>query len=700
MLFFLPLVFALCATGLAQIETSRTEIGELNPFVIELEAFSCKRLFSREGTSAQTPIGCGSDADNNGDFGRLLPVKNLDDLNQIGNVDRAVVIPQSVLADKPLFEAIAENNRIKVLLVEFADEVTPLLPGVVSKFNPDGTGLVETFFSQPISLLSESDTAIIRERIEENNERGFDNLFWNHGAVSEFFNGPSDVSTEFCLSEDRCLPVGGQSVWGVVGRDPSPGLETVVVAVKLDSNGLFHDQTFAARDVAGSLTVLLGIADAISPFLEDIGQLEKQIIFAAFQGESFDAVGSKRFVFDIENSCQNGTENFDAEGNECLDESFLFFTEFNLLDVADISTVIVLDNLLTYEANNDIFIHTTDSLGIATIILETAIEGSSVIDQVEIDELPGTIIKSFADLGQFDGESIVLTAYADDIAEANPFVFSRFDRAPENSVSSAFVTSLVTDLSQAIILIAAGAEDNTTFVDSIAGSEDIISQLQGCLTQNFACELVATALGRSTDFVASRIQSFFATNLAPEQPSPPIFFPGVHERNEIASNTLPSGPEVFTRNFLTEKLSFGVEEILVDESNAEDLSCDVTNQCLDLVTGNAGNLSLAGICSPRRTTSVACVRRKCVCSSVFFHDAVSPLIDSQGNIRAVIPEILQNERVITEPFFELPRLTLFQHSRGVTEGIFFSFGIVFTILSYIFITCVLRKTSDTKLKLL
>lgn len=666
----------------------RQELSELNPSVVELNSiFSCKRLFVRDGTG-QSPVGCGSDNIDIGDSGRLFEINNNADFatfKGLQETDRSILISSEVFADEDLFKSIAAESTIKNVLVAFSDDGFDLSATIGEVLN--------TLFTQPVFLLDENETKEVRKKLVENKDRDFDNLLWNNGVEATFYNGKETVTTEFCLDLLECDPIGGQSVWGTVGRSPSSGIETILLAVKLDTNGLFHDLTFGAMDTAGPLSVLLTIADTFSNNLTEIGALDKQIVFAAFQGESFDSIGSKRFIFDIVNSCGKDSDNFDAENDACLDERILFFTEFNNLDISDFTTVVVLDNVLTFKAENPIFIQTTDTVGDMTLLLNTQFSNLGLVPTLvprTVDDLTDltTIIQSFIDFGNFDAtsEAIVITSYNENFGETNPFKFTRFDKVDTSSELN--LPNIATAISKAIVENAGGAVE---LVDALEADPVLAQEIESCLTIDFACDLVAETIGRDVSFIQNTFQQQFGTNRALGSGNPPFFFPGVHIRFEISGRVLPSGPEIFTRTFLAQKLSLGAQDIL---DNEEAIECDVTRDCTD------ASEELSTFCNSTRLTSVACVQRKCICTSVFFHDAVSPAIDSDGLIRDPLPESLSAEKVFTEPRFELPTGTLFQHSKKFTEILLMALGVVFTLSSYFLVNCWVKKMSSTKFKLL
>ena len=132
------------------------------------------------------------------------------------------------------------------------------------------------------------------------------------------FAGNDSVS---CLEQDNCLPIGGYSVWStfqeynlteesLLNGTKSPN-DWILAATSMDTTCLFHQNLCRGgnANMAGLVGWMAAIEalSAIKDHLNDPNATEyksdKQIIFAAFQGEAYDLVGSRKFVHDL----QNGT---------------------------------------------------------------------------------------------------------------------------------------------------------------------------------------------------------------------------------------------------------------------------------------------------------------------------------------------------------------------------------------------------------
>ena len=139
-----------------------------------------------------------------------------------------------------------------------------------------------------------------------------------------------------CFPTDNCLPVGGYSVWSTfqelnastvnetssynsnsnTNTNTNTNANTATTAIKstqeklsrriimattsMDTTALFHQNICRGANAnQAGLVAFLAAMSALSGIKDTMQKLEKQVIFAAFQGEAYDLVGSRKFVNDI-----------------------------------------------------------------------------------------------------------------------------------------------------------------------------------------------------------------------------------------------------------------------------------------------------------------------------------------------------------------------------------------------------------------
>ncbi|KAG0461015.1 hypothetical protein HPP92_021000 [Vanilla planifolia] len=106
-----------------------------------------------------------------------------------------------------------------------------------------------------------------------------------------------------CLKEQSCLPLGGYSVWSALPPISAPSFDPpksiLLVIASMDSASFFRDLSLGADSPMSGLIALLAAVDALS-HVNDLSELRKQLVFAAFTGEAWGYLGSRRFLFELD----------------------------------------------------------------------------------------------------------------------------------------------------------------------------------------------------------------------------------------------------------------------------------------------------------------------------------------------------------------------------------------------------------------
>ncbi|KAL6785884.1 NIS1 [Auxenochlorella protothecoides x Auxenochlorella symbiontica] len=106
---------------------------------------------------------------------------------------------------------------------------------------------------------------------------------------------PAGATSEACLAARTCLPLGGHTVWARVGPRGSRPAPVLVAAVQ-DEASLFHAGGGAgAHAGASGLIATLAAARALGRRPPAAGRAP--IVFAAFAGEAWGALGSRRLLY-------------------------------------------------------------------------------------------------------------------------------------------------------------------------------------------------------------------------------------------------------------------------------------------------------------------------------------------------------------------------------------------------------------------
>ncbi|KAK6963919.1 nicastrin [Biomphalaria glabrata] len=127
------------------------------------------------------------------------------------------------------------------------------------------------------------------------------------GAVNSVVCMRRTLRTTLSLSgpQQYCDPMGDFNVITFMQKIPSSSSRqassVIMVATKLDSVAMFQNEYNAADTTVVGVVTLLAAAQALWKQKEELIQPHaKDIVFAFFQGETFDYIGSSRAVYDIQ----------------------------------------------------------------------------------------------------------------------------------------------------------------------------------------------------------------------------------------------------------------------------------------------------------------------------------------------------------------------------------------------------------------
>ncbi|NXH80171.1 NICA protein, partial [Edolisoma coerulescens] len=187
-----------------------------------------------------------------------------------------------------------------------------------SVWNPLGSGLSYEDFPFPIFLLEDAnETQVIKECFRAHNvpREGAGPAFplcamqlqsHMHAAASTVTcMRRSSLQSAFSINpEIVCDPLLDYNVWSSLHPINSsgkvdPGQQLILAATRLDSRSFFWNVAPGAEGSVGAFAALLAAAEALQA-APGAGSLPRNVLFAFFQGETFDYIGSSRMVFDME----------------------------------------------------------------------------------------------------------------------------------------------------------------------------------------------------------------------------------------------------------------------------------------------------------------------------------------------------------------------------------------------------------------
>ncbi|XP_037030857.1 nicastrin isoform X1 [Bradysia coprophila] len=239
------------------------------------------------------------------------------------------------IKDSPHVSAIVLINNVKDKLTQFSQELK--CPNQFSTidaqscdvtkpettWNPFGTGLLHENFPFPIYYVSD-DAEITKildcfERFNKDDPVNQHQRSLCSIQINTFMSAA--VNSEVCLRRTNymnnlsatrfCDPLQGKNVFATLfPRENIPRLQRgkqshekfVLVTARMDTTSMFDGIGLGAMDSLISFATLISTAQFLAQLLpERIVSDKPNVLFVLFNGESYDFIGSQRFVYDVNN---------------------------------------------------------------------------------------------------------------------------------------------------------------------------------------------------------------------------------------------------------------------------------------------------------------------------------------------------------------------------------------------------------------
>ncbi|OQR73534.1 nicastrin-like [Tropilaelaps mercedesae] len=304
----------------------------------------------------------------------------------------------------------------------------------------------------------------------------------------------SQLATFITNPKGFCDPLGDHNVMTILpakaGTDSTDSVlanQTIILAARMDTFSLFDGLAPGADTAVSGIVGVLAAAEAIARHQadENVDPLEKNILFALFNGEAFDYIGSSRFVYDL----YKGKANYNLTVN-----SISSLIEFNQLipQVADNPTWYSHVDSQQYEDSNK----TKEKFD---AILNELKEGKTIIPMIN-DTLPPSSAYSF--LRTLTGlPSVVITNHKD--RYVNPYYNSIFD---DNLYRVDDLGRLADNLAVVIkatakSILRSARPKNATSPLQVQVNQTLIKHLLECYLVNSSCALFRSVVNEQSKFV-------------------------------------------------------------------------------------------------------------------------------------------------------------------------------------------------------
>ncbi|KAJ5072665.1 nicastrin [Anaeramoeba ignava] len=229
-------------------------------------------------------------------------------------------------------------------------------------WNPYGTSLLyERFYIPIVYLLLETESEKMRELARANVES---DKYPKNGADFQMFMEAS-IDSKVCLRRETCDPIGGESVWGFLGGVQNQSRPYILLQTSLDSRSFFPGFSPGGDFPSSGIVTLIAALDALLKFAANdtdafYQSLQRDIMFAFWESESFGKVGSRKFISDVLSfTCDQWTNEWKTQCDDPK-RSSMAFKSVNLSNIAfivELGQTGLYDNISNYAFKSNGYLH-------------------------------------------------------------------------------------------------------------------------------------------------------------------------------------------------------------------------------------------------------------------------------------------------------------------------------------------------------
>ncbi|KAL5721918.1 hypothetical protein ACHQM5_005503 [Ranunculus cassubicifolius] len=463
---------------------------------LTVDGFPCVRLLNLSGE-----IGCA----NPGRENVVAPVVKLKDVDKVTGPSAVLVTQEEmqdffirVLNDKSFAKNIAGvlvESKTKISMEEGGFSPVEKFPqaqfasykNVSYEWNPTGSNIMLNKYNFPVILVSQDSTSVLQKMAEknENSKNAYTLEVAEFDVVMQTTKAGTHDS-ESCLKQQTCLPLGGYSVLSSLPPINTITEQTmtkpIILAVaSMDSASFFRDKSPGADSPLSGMISLLAAVDALSK-ADVVNDLNKQLVFLVFTGESWGYLGSRRFLAELEAN----SDSVRGLNSTLIEQVVEVGSVGKALDHGINSFFIHTAGAFTSNNTLNAFQDAHKSLG-STIKISAASKSNP--------GLPPSSLMSFLHKNS-SISGFVLEDF--DTSFTNKFYHSHLDDL-SNVNSSAIVTAASLIARTLYTLASDNSNLNTKTLDSIIANSSLVDELLGCL---LTCD-PGLSCGLVTDYISS-----------------------------------------------------------------------------------------------------------------------------------------------------------------------------------------------------
>lgn len=616
-------------------------------------------------------------------------MKQLEEINKTNNIVRGILIVNSTMASSD--SSSSYHSPASTSPRGQNTESYQLTPDNGYDWNPNGDGLLnKDLYGIPTAYVSDADIGqymlqAAKDQSElllstTNNgasgqEGGNGGIFTNSNVnippINAEFNmymGPKNATATSCLTwidnddvwRPKCLPLGGNSVWAKAGSPPSNNDNEngiILVATNIDSTSMFHDIVPGANTAASNILTVLMAAKLLGQSVDDetLDGLNKQIVFAFFQGEQYGYLGSRSFIRDLAYpgfecdedrtvptvSKKKNDENY--RKRSCL---YPLRQDLDFMQLGNVDSMIAVDQVGILSNGDSFYVHDSgNSNGLSNILLAMNSDDWSV-SQGSAGSIPPTPLSSLINLSGGDAGGVVLSGY-DETFTNDARYLSHTDSYGNGMISLDAIAKASTLVARAALASAYGAQNGyyndsvdyaKNLIAEIDSSDETLVDLANCLFSNGMCDTLKkySSMGRANNRAETGLDIGIGQSLG----SVPNYYVGVFDHKNSQPYAYIGGSTYgsYTGNLtygdnsndavlvLPNVLEMGIHGLLDDflgrgtNGDTKFTSCQSMSDC-----------SKVSYCSNSGDFATCSGSKVCVCSRAHYHQALDEAIVPASN---------------------------------------------------------------------
>ncbi|XP_076458023.1 nicastrin-like [Babylonia areolata] len=420
------------------------------------------------------------------------------------------------------------------------------------QWNPAGNGFMFENLGVPIfSLTEQSDVNTVLNKCWERFNKPIGGVARTYPlcAIQLVSAMTAAKDTQTCVRRSNlitnlnpfvfCDPLGDKNVVTTLKALPNnetrPEKSVIVVATRMDSMSLFHNEYPSSDSTVTGIVTLLATAKALWSVRDALGPDDKDVMFTFFQGEAFDYIGSSRMLYEMQ--AGRFPVNFNAKSR------MRYVQKINLTHIAQF---VELSQVGMRQDEDSLWLHVdpsvwNDTKNLTDKLTEFGAASSTRFQESDVSlPLPPASLQRFLmAMGNETLPSFVVTDHKHSFT--NRYYNSRLDLPAQiqadydsdlnetewynaNTTQSRRITALATALARYLFWAATSREPNPEQRDKLTAEIEEVNHMLYCFLHSPHCELFNATIGPDNADVLKKNKKPY-----------PFYVSVSHHTNEVTS---------------------------------------------------------------------------------------------------------------------------------------------------------------------